>query len=1161
MIASRRRESRRCNLYLKSLKLVGFKSFADRTRLEYEPGVSVVVGPNGSGKSNIVDAIAWVMGSQSPRSLRTEKMEDVIFAGTAARPALGRAEVQLVFDNDDRALPLDLDEVVMTRRLYRDGTSEYAINGMECRLLDVQELLADSGVGRTQHVIVGQGQLDSILNAKPEQHREVIEEAAGILKHRMRKDRALRRLERTDADVLRLHDILRELSRQMRPLKRQAAAAERHEDVKTSLRSARLFLGGEELREIRVRTTRATAEDAALKDQTDSARSDLALLEARLEALAAEAGQAGRDLDRDTAAAARLETTGERLQRIAQVAHERARALGSRIQGAGERRRDLEEEARTLEAQLAQSSEEERRAAHEAELREHALRSVEDQERSLSEQEALPAEGALAMARGNLRSLDAEAARDERELADVARRTEVLENRRASERTEVERLNQEIRDIDELTAAAQQVYEAARATREQDQRRWETSEQAVRAAQLSVASAAARREALEAAGAGGDPEARSAAEALDDVIGGLAGLLDVPDDLAAAVDVALMLWANSLVVRRAVDLEGVVRELKTSGFGRIPLVASMPEPSQLPAREVAASWGVDALIDRLGPNADRGLAGALLGDVVVVEGWASGWNLVQKHPSVRAVTPDGDLVTIRGIRLADPDGAGPAVLEAARHSWEAAEVDLARSESVERANHRAFDGARGRERSALEDLEALEAQLGGSADALDRLTRSLLATDEEISRLQDRRRVLTEAAERRTEQRDDLRMRLAALEGEEAERQSAWEQLAHHREELAERRAHARRAREDAAAELGGIIERRRLLEQRLRTVRSELQQMTDRPADPGEMDVLTSTEDVARRCLEIVRAKIEELRVRQRHLREVAGDAGNRLAEARMRESELRTSIESARERLSALAVEMTELRMRDEAIAEGLRRDADAEEDEALAAPGPDLPDGADLVAHVESLDAELRRMGPINPLAAAEYRELDERHTHIADQLADLEASRDELRKVITALDGEIEQLFAAAFEEVARNYEQFFTVLFPGGRGRITLTDPDKPLETGLDIKAQPHGKKVSRLSLLSGGERSLAALAFLFAVFKARPSPFYIMDEVEAALDDANLRRFLKLVDHFRGSAQLLIVTHQQQTMEAADILYGVTMEPGGSSKALAKRMEEITLEV
>ena len=353
-------------MFLKSLKVVGFKSFADRTRLEFEPGVTVVVGPNGSGKSNLVDALAWVMGTQSTSTLRTEKMEDVIFAGTATRPALTRGEVTLIFDNGSRLLPLDLDEVSITRRLYRDGSSDYQINGVDCRLLDVRELLSDSGVGRHQHVIVGQGQLDSILNAKPEDHRAVIEEAAGILKHRLRKERAVRRMERTDADVLRLRDILQELKRQMRPLRRQARAAERYASVKSDVRGLHLYLGAEELRHIRDRNRLVAAEETNLRDQLVTAERERNELQSRLAPLAEAAGDAGRALDRDTAAAARLETTLERLRRIGQVAHERRRSAEARMHGAGERRRDLEDEALQLEIELGQSADQERRASHEA---------------------------------------------------------------------------------------------------------------------------------------------------------------------------------------------------------------------------------------------------------------------------------------------------------------------------------------------------------------------------------------------------------------------------------------------------------------------------------------------------------------------------------------------------------------------------------------------------------------------------------------------------------------------------------------------------------------------------------------------------------------------------------------------------------------------------
>ncbi len=560
-------------MFLKSLKVVGFKSFADRTRLEFEPGVTVVVGPNGSGKSNLVDAMAWVMGTQSTRTLRTQKMEDVIFAGTATRPALSRAEVTLVFDNASRLLPLDLDEVSVTRRLYRDGSSDYQINGVDCRLLDVQELLADSGIGRYQHVIVGQGQLDSILNAKPEDHRAVIEEAAGILKHRLRKERAVRRLERTDADVLRLRDILQELKRQMRPLRRQARAAERHDSVRNDLRGLRLFLGGEELRKIRSRSEAVAAEETEFRARLRTAENERDELEPRLGPLAEAAGEAGRSLDRDTAAAARLETTSERLRRIGQVAHERRRSAEARMQGAGERRRDLEDEALQLQVELGQSADQERRASQEADRAERAIQALEDEERSLAEQEGLPIEGATAVVRGNLTALEAAADRDGRESRDTGRRLEILHGQLEAEARETEDLREEIRRLDTEAEAAQRDYASASETRAADQKSWQQAERDAAELRIALAAARARAEALESAAAGlADPRAREMAAQRAGVLGTVASLLDVPEHLAAAVDAALGPWSDALAVDSPDHLNQTVADLKAHGLGGIPLV-------------------------------------------------------------------------------------------------------------------------------------------------------------------------------------------------------------------------------------------------------------------------------------------------------------------------------------------------------------------------------------------------------------------------------------------------------------------------------------------------------------------------------------------------------------------------------------------------------------
>ncbi len=1141
-------------MYLKSLKITGFKSFADRTRIEFEPGVTVIVGPNGSGKSNVVDAVAWVMGTQSTKNLRTEKMEDVIFAGTATRPSLGRAEVSLTFDNGSGLLPLDLDEVTVTRRLYRDGSSDYEINGISCRLLDVQEMLADSGVGRHQHVIVGQGQLDAVLNAKGDEHRAIIEEAAGILKHRQRKDRSIRRLERTDADVLRLTDILKELKRQIRPLKRQAEDADRYEDVRSEIHGLRLYLGGEALRRISQRLTQASAEEASRVESVALTVREFDQIEASLEKLADLAGVAGQTLDRDTAAAARLETTAERLRSISTVAAERCRSLTARLEGAGERRGDLLAEAEELRINLALSIEDQSAAADAAERNARVLATLEDEERSLAEQEAMPAEGAIAIVRGDLRSNQAANDRDRRERDQITKRLDALVAQVDRETSEIDRANTDILDLDIEQGTAQADHTAASEAASSEQVRYEAAEAAYKTSELGLASSTARVEALEGAVAGlADPAARQRAESSAQVTGPIAAALDIPVDMAAAVDAALGPWADALAVTSVADLGSVVGDLKSEGFGGVPMVTPVAaDDSQ--ATGVAAAWGLQTLVAALGPNTDSVLANALLGDVVVAEGWSSGWEIVQRHPGIRVVTPEGDLLTSFGIRIAHPDGATPAMLEVALIDLERAEQEAARTKSRYLTAKRESEQAKTTEQQSRVALERIEAKLAGTTEALGRLTRSRDGLVEEIARLEGRRTALAESASEREEQIARLEQRLAALEGEEAERQKAWQALAERRTEVANRRDEAKLAAQESAATLGAIVERRAMLQRRLTEVSTESTELDANPVDPADIAHLQQVDAQARQALDIVRDHIRTLRERQVKLREDAGEAGRKLRDARTRRDELQRTIASNKDQLAALGIELAELRVRLEATEEGLRRDADASDEQALAAPRPDLPENADLRGRLNTLDSELRRMGPINPLAAAEYRELNERHDFMQAQLDDLDHARNELRSVIKAIDEQIVELFMEAFGQVARFYEEHFGILFPGGRGELVLTDPDNPLITGVDIKAQPLGKKVSRLQLLSGGERSLAALAFLFAVFKARPSPFYIMDEVEAALDDANLHRFLDLVENFRDSAQLMIVTHQQQTMECADVLYGVTMEPGGSSKVIAKKM-------
>jgi chromosome segregation protein len=464
---------------------------------------------------------------------------------------------------------------------------------------------------------------------------------------------------------------------------------------------------------------------------------------------------------------------------------------------------------------------------------------------------------------------------------------------------------------------------------------------------------------------------------------------------------------------------------------------------------------------------------------------------------------------------------------------------------------RQFEKSRSAERTALETLEAIEARLAGTTEARGRARRLAAELAAEQSRLVQRRDFLDRILEERQVALTRLAESIESLAGEEAERQEMINSITVRRRALAGEREAARGAWQDAARAFSAATERLGLLRERQAAVGDELLGRVRRPSvlSDRHLAALSTIEALARQAIEVIKDRIGILRHRQANDRMELETARTNLEGLRRQTAQLASEMDAYRTTLSESAVLEAESRVRREAVAEGLRREVDADEDLALAAP---KVEGEDLAGLLAQRQAELRRMGPVNPLAAEEYGELSARHDFLSAQLDDLEQSKGELRRVMAVLDQEIQARFNAAFEEVAAAYHEYFGVLFPGGTGRMRLTNPDDQLNSGVEIEAQPMGKKIGNLSLLSGGERSLAALAFLFGVFKARPSPFYILDEVEAALDDSNLRRFLRLVETFRSESQLVLITHQQQTMEVADILYGVTMEPGGSSQVLSR---------
>jgi len=1157
-------------VFLKSLTIKGFKSFADSAILEMEPGVTVVVGPNGSGKSNVVDAIAWVLGAQAPSTVRSQKMDDVIFAGTSTRAALGRAEVSLTIDNSSRQLPVEFNEVTITRTLFRSGDSEYSMNGAPCRLLDIQELLSDVGVGRQQHVIISQGQIDTVLNARPEDRRSIIEDAAGILKYRRRKEKAQRRLRSTEANLDRLSDLLREVRRQLRPLERQAEAARRHGDLLDELTALRLHRAGRELAGLQTRA-RDEAESRSTLATAESTHT-VALTRFDTEVVAAEAELAARGGDDLGDRLVRLEALRERGRGIRAVLVERLRGL--------ERDRSvlvsqqvvvgLEAELERSEAEMVRLNAEAEELTPEAErlaLAETEL-AADRAAFEMDWSEGIPALGGhAAEARGELGVLRASVTQAEIERERLAARLTALDEASRRLQAEADQLRGELSVgetaeeplVAEVAVAESRAHEAA----VRRNAAWER----VVAAEAEVRTASASVEALALA----LDEARSRAGAehlagIDGVLGTLLDLVEVDEGFEAAFEAAAGSALDAVVVSGPDHARQALRALEEGRLSAAVLALGADTTNQVapsvgtPVRpHVRARLdvedgvaGVDALLDRLLGHA--ALVDAPLTEVV---------DLALRHPEAVLVTLSGDRFGPSGWRVGgDGRGATGAALVEAETRLAAAGVEQV---------------------DAAADFDRCEQGTTQADDEVARHNRMLdehdgrfIAATEALQRLQvERRDLVTESEGLRTrvgelDQRladDGLRVteldeRLPALEADEEASVAAGRRMNAARASLEERSATIGASRTGHDVRVAEVMGRRTVVSARVVDLQARLGQLTDeRVAAAAQRDDLEGREVITRRLVDsvdvrmaLLDARLETLREHRRQQSERVRAVAARLDDLRRQRTEAETSLRDTREQQSRLEIERAETRMRIENVTATIRSEFDREPEAALEAPCPVLPDGVVAAARIAELERELKLMGPINPLALAEFDLLKERHEFLQEQLNDIRSSRKELRKVIRSVDDEIVSVFAAAFAEVSSNFTELFESLFPGGQGRLRLTDPDDLLETGIEVEARPSGKNVKKLSLLSGGERSLTALAFLFAVFRSRPSPFYVMDEVEAALDDVNLHRFLGLVDQFRDDAQLVIVSHQKRTMEAADCLYGVSMAPGGSSKVVSERV-------
>ncbi len=1153
-------------MYLKTLSVKGFKSFADHATLDLQDGITVVVGPNGSGKSNVVDAIAWVLGAQAPSAVRSAKMEDVIFAGTQSKAALGRAQVSLTIDNADGVLPIEFSEVTITRTLFRSGESDYKINGASCRLLDITELLSDSGVGRQQHIIVSQGQIDAVLNSRPEERRGVIEEAAGVLKYRKRKERAERRLASTEESLNRVADLVREVKRQLRPLEKQADAARRHGAVLAEATELRTYLVGRELSGLTQKLEAHKRDRLAASTRESELQRELARLDAViLDGEAELAALGGSNVD-DVLGRAR--SVRERIIGQTNVVSERRRRLEGELQSAVDEGlvSSLEAEAARLDNDLVAVEKEAENLTPDktqARLSEKAL----EQDRAVFEQQwgdgVVPVGNQAVEARAQLTALESASERDNSEDARLNEQISGLSSRRdrlLSEQAEAQAVldgaegTKEALEYD-LNAANVGLVDAEAALRQANRERRAADEEVNRWEARADALAQALEQARNRAGV-------DTLAGTDGVLGTLLDLIAVDQGWEGAVEAAASEALQAVLIESEVSARSALRALSDAKVSGAVLPLGTPGRTN----PIKAPDGVTPLRSLVRADREdvRLLLDLLLSGIAAIEGsWSDAVDLAGDHAGLTVVTRAGDRIGPTGWRLAgDQAGAtGAAQAEAAAQAKAARDAQAAALGGVDDAEGMLLltgENQRTAENAHRDHLSAVQA----ARSVLVRTTTELAEIEESRQRLSRQRYEISERAEADRKKLASLQLALPGLEADEKARLDKAQTVADARAGLEEKATLLAAINRDLGVREAAIAERREMITSRRAEIEQRLHRLvSEREAARARREVLQGALDKVKDLTHQLFSKggkvddwLTDLDAVSQAQSEAARHVGARLSGNRGERQKAEKDLIETRSRRNRVDLAEAEDRVRLESLTETVRRDLDIEPETAMAAGQPEVVEGQTPAARLRDLDRQLKAMGPINPLALEEFEELKERYEFLSSQMEDVKRSRRELVGLIREVDEQIVTVFASAYADVAANFTDLFGKLFPGGKGSVVLTDPDDLLNTGIEIEAKPSGKNVKKLSLLSGGERSLTALGFLFAVFRSRPSPFYVMDEVEAALDDFNLNRFLTLVEEFRHDAQLVIVSHQKRTMEAADVLYGVSMKPGESSKVVSEKV-------
>lgn len=1175
-------------MYLKSMTLKGFKSFASHTTLKFEPGITCVVGPNGSGKSNVVDALSWVMGEQGAKSLRGGKMEDVIFAGTSGRAPLGRAEVSVTIDNTDGALPIDFTEVTISRTLFRNGQSDYQINGESARLLDIQELLSDSGIGREMHVIVGQGQLDAILTANPEERRGFIEEAAGILKHRKRKEKALRKLDSMQGNMARVQDLTNELRRQLRPLGKQAEVARKAAVIQADVRDAKLRILADDLISFKSTLTSEVADETALRERRSIVEQELDKLRNREVELDRIAGVEGPQLNAAQDNYYNLTAQREKLRGTQNLASERARFLAEEAEEARALGRDPEaldteaqalrleesalqnslEKARTeLSSTTANVADLETRLKHEDDRVAAAQRAIADYREGTARQE-----GHIKSLQSRIDGTKSEISRLEKALGEANSRVEEAKRDFARLESEVAGLDAGELGLDAEFEKAKQLLNTSKSVLEKLQGDLSRAERDKSATEAKVD--ALRQATLHKDGSGALLTNTRGIE----IRGSVASLITVEPGWESAVSAALGSMANALVVQDASQAISALTYLKSESAGNADILFVTDGDA---VQDLNSNSGFTSLSSKVSSATLSNIIPRLLMGYVAADSLSQAQEIISSNKGLIAVTRDGDLVG-RG-RASGGSSSRSSLIEITAmieksevdlqkysHECDRIKFEISTAENKVRADQANYD-------QALAKLNESDAAMAGLAEQLGAAGQSVRGSTAEVERLANSINELRLAIRADEEE-------LAVAQNEFGKSEEPLEPDLAQLENLRASVATARAVEVEARLGLRTIEERVAAISQRAAAL--ELAARNEREAASKSIArrearargavTAQAIADAAYEALIQIENSISRANAERERLEISRSNRDGEILAIRAQVRELTTELDQLTSSVHRDEIARAEQRLRIEQLESKAMEEFGVDSQTLFSEYGPDkdvptfiedevgdLIQG-DLIPYVReqqekrlaTAERSLALLGKINPLALEEYSSLEERLKYLAEQLEDLKKSKKDLLDIIKEVDDKVQEIFEEAYRDTAREFEKIFARLFPGGEGRLVLTDPSDLLNSGVDVEARPPGKRIKRLSLLSGGERSLTAVALLVAIFKARPSPFYVMDEVEAALDDANLGRLLGVLEELRKDSQLIIITHQKRTMEIGDALYGVTMRGDGVSEVISQRLRE-----